>query len=111
MSLSSFSAQDRARAGITRGYHRNYDAPVVKIYWSIGEVAKMFSVTTSLIRFWLQEFGMDVKKNKKGNRQFTSADIGKLRRAYYLVKVKRFTLAGAKLEMERASVDVRGEQA
>ena len=28
----------------------------LKVYYSIGEVADMFGVNTSLIRFWEQEF-------------------------------------------------------
>ena len=36
----------------------------LKVYYSIGEVADMFGVNTSLIRFWEKEF--DVIKTKKG---------------------------------------------
>ena len=48
----------------------------LKVYYSIGEVADMFGVNTSLIRFWEKEFDViKPHKNKKGNRQFTKADI------------------------------------
>ena len=44
----------------------------LKVYYSIGEVADMFGVNTSLIRFWEKEFDViKPHKNKKGNRQFT----------------------------------------
>ena len=47
----------------------------LKLYYSIGEVAEMFGVNTSLIRFWEKEFDViNPHKNKKGNRQFTKAD-------------------------------------
>ena len=47
-----------------------------KRYYKIGEVAKAFSVNTSLIRFWEKEFEIiKPKKNAKGNRLFTSNDI------------------------------------
>ena len=37
-----------------------------KIYYSIGEVAKMLNVNTSLVRFWEKEFEiLKPKKNKK----------------------------------------------
>ena len=49
----------------------------LKVYYSIGEVADMFGVNTSLIRFWEKEFDViKPHKNKKGNRQFTKADNG-----------------------------------
>ncbi len=47
----------------------------LKIYYSIGEVADMFHVNASLIRFWEKEFDIiKPHKNKKGNRQFTKAE-------------------------------------
>ena len=54
-----------------------YKEPKVeKLFYSIGEVAKMFDVNTSLIRFWEKEFDIiKPKKNKKGNRLFTREDI------------------------------------
>lgn len=73
---------------------------IEKIFYSIGEVAKMFDVNTSHIRFWSKQF--DVIKpatNKKGNRLFTMGDIENFRVIYHLVKEKGFTLKGAKVEM------------
>lgn len=70
---------------------------IEKKYYSIGEVASMFKVSTSLIRFWESEFTIiNPKKNKKGIRQFTQTDIENLRTIYYLVKEKGYTLQGAK---------------
>ena len=68
-----------------------------KIYYSIGEVAEMFKVNTSLIRFWEKEFDIiKPQKNKKGNRLFTQADIDNFHLIYHLVKELGFTLEGAK---------------
>lgn len=70
---------------------------IEKKYFSIGEVAKMFDVATSLIRFWESEFDIiKPKKNRKGNRQFTREDIGNVKLIYHLVKEKGYTLQGAK---------------
>jgi DNA-binding transcriptional MerR regulator len=70
---------------------------IEKLYFSIGEVAEMFSVAPSLIRFWESEFDLiKPKKNRKGNRQFTKEDIDNVRTIYHLVKEKGFTLQGAK---------------
>ena len=75
---------------------------IEKIYYSIGEVAEMFQVNTSHIRFWSNEF--DVIKpstNKKGNRLYTQSDIDNLKKIYHLVKEKGFTLKGAKIELKK----------
>jgi len=69
---------------------------IEKKYYSIGEVATMFKVASSLIRYWEGEFEIiRPKKDKKGNRRFTKDDIEKIRYIYHLVKVKGFTLQGA----------------
>jgi DNA-binding transcriptional MerR regulator len=74
---------------------------VEKLYYAIGEVATMFDVNTSLIRFWEKEFGIiKPKKNKKGNRLFTKADIDNFKRIFILVKEKGYTLDGAKKELK-----------
>ncbi|MCG8385882.1 MAG: MerR family transcriptional regulator [Cytophagales bacterium] len=70
---------------------------IEKKYYAIGEVADMFNVATSLIRFWESEFDViRPKKNRKGNRQFTKEDIENVRLIYHLVKERGFTLQGAK---------------
>ena len=66
---------------------------IEKLYYSIGEVAELFNVGPSLIRFWESEFEIiKPKKNRKGNRQFTREDIDNVRTIYHLVKEKGFTL-------------------
>ncbi len=73
---------------------------VEKLFYSIGEVAEMFNVNTSLIRFWEKSFSIiRPKKNKKGNRLFTNADIRNFRLIYHLVKEQRLTLEGARKKL------------
>ena len=68
-----------------------------KYYYTIGEVAKMFGVNTSMIRYWENEFDvLRPRKNKKGNRMFTQRDVRYVHVIYHLTKVKGYTLAGAK---------------
>lgn len=68
-----------------------------KLYYSIGEVAQMLRVNTSLIRYWEQEFkAIKPKKNRNGNRLFTAKDIETLRYIYHLVKEEGHTLDGAR---------------
>ena len=72
-----------------------------KYYYSIGEVATMFGVNTSMIRYWENEFDvLRPRKNKKGNRMFTQRDIRYLHIIYHLTKVKGYTLAGAKMALK-----------
>lgn len=68
-----------------------------KLFYSIGEVATMFDVNTSLIRFWEKEFDIiSPSKNKKGNRLFTKKDIENFKLIFHFVKEKGYTLQGAK---------------
>jgi len=76
------------------------DELLQKRYYSISEVAAMFEVSTSLIRFWENEFDMlKPHKNAKGDRRFTPENIAQLRQIYRLVKERGFTLQGAKQEI------------
>jgi len=82
------------------------EKPVEKLYYSIGEVAKMFNVNTSLIRFWEKEFDIiKPKKNKKGNRFFTKQDIDNFHLIYFMVKEKGMTLNGAKKKLKENKDD------
>ncbi len=79
---------------------------IEKLYYSIGEVADMFNVNTSLIRYWEKEFDIiHPKKNKKGNRLFTPADIDNFHIIYHLVKERGMTLKGAKKKMSENKDD------
>ncbi len=67
-----------------------------RIYYSIGDVASMFGVNTSLIRFWEKEFDIiRPHRNKKGNRLFTQKDVDNFHMIYHLVKERGYTLRGA----------------
>lgn len=80
---------------------------IEKIYYTIGEVAELFEVNASLIRFWETEFDfLTPIKNKKGNRLFTKEDINKIRIIYHLVKEKGYTLQGARERIKKNREDV-----
>ncbi len=77
-----------------------------KLYYTIGEVADMFKVNSSLIRYWEKEFTIiKPKKNKKGNRLFTKNDIENLHLIYNLVKERGLTLKGAKQKLKENKED------
>lgn len=73
----------------------------LKLYYSISEVAKMFGVNESLLRYWEKEFPMIAPKKTGGNiRQYRKEDIENIRLVYHLVKEKGMTLAGAKQRLK-----------
>lgn len=79
---------------------------IEKIFYPIGEVAEMFNVNTSLIRFWEKEFDIiKPRKNKKGNRLFTKSDIDNFRVIFHLVKERGYTLEGAKKKLRENKDD------
>jgi DNA-binding transcriptional MerR regulator len=79
---------------------------VEKLYYSIGEVAEIFSVKTSLIRFWEKEFDIiKPQKNKKGDRFFTQKDIENFHIIYHLVKERGMTLKGAERKLKENRED------
>jgi len=79
---------------------------IEKVYYSIGELAEMFKVNTSLIRYWEKEFDIiKPHKNKKGNRLFTKEDIDNFHIIYHLVKERGLTLKGAKLKLKENRED------
>lgn len=68
-----------------------------KQYYPIGEVAAMFRVNISLIRFWENEFDiLKPRKNRKGNRFFRPDDVKNLKLIYFLLKERKYTISGAK---------------
>lgn len=74
---------------------------LTKLYYSIGEVAEMFGLTNSLLRYWEGEFSeLKPRKNRKGDRQFTKKDIEIIVTIHQLVKERGFTIEGAKKEMK-----------
>jgi DNA-binding transcriptional MerR regulator len=66
-------------------------------YYSIGEVADMFRVNTSLIRFWANEFDiLQPRKNRKGDRHFRPVDIKNILLIHDLLRRRKLTIEGAK---------------
>lgn len=80
--------------------------PPEKLFYTIGQVAKMLDVSTSTVRFWENEFDiLQPKKNKKGNRLFRPQDVKNLQTIHHLVKERGFTLQGAKSKLQQNQSD------
>ena len=75
-----------------------------KLYYNIGEISKAFNVNPSLLRFWEKEFDiLNPKKTIKGTRKYNSVDIKNLKLIYNLLKVRGFTIEGAKEKLKTES--------
>ena len=75
-------------------------------YYSIGEVARLFQVNTSHIRFWTSSFRLKPRTTRKGDRLYSKEDIRQLRLIHHLVKEKKHTIKGAqeKLKLQKQNV-------
>lgn len=84
---------------------------ITKLYYSMGDVTRMFDVNASQIRFYEREFEiLQPKKNKKGNRLFSPDDVENLKIIFSLLKDKGFTLQGAKDHLKNNKSEVKENQ-
>lgn len=82
-----------------------------KIYYSISEIAEMFNITQSNLRFWEKEFKQLKPKRNKGNTRFyTKDDIQVIKTIIYLVEEKKLTLDGAKKQLNQKKDIVEKQQ-
>lgn len=73
-----------------------------KLYYSISEVAEMFAISQSNLRFWEKEFKQLKPKRNKGNTRFyTKEDIQIIKNIIFLVDEKNLTLEGAKKQLSQ----------
>lgn len=81
-----------------------------KLFWTIGEVAAMFDVNASKIRYWADEFKeLNPERNNKGNRMFKQKDIDTFHMIFHLVEEKGMTLEGAKKKLKNQLPEVEKE--
>ncbi len=77
-----------------------------KYYYNIGEVADVFDLNPSHLRYWEKEFpSINPHKNARGVRMYTKDDIEEIRLIYHLVKEKGLTIKGAKEKLKRNKKD------
>ncbi len=79
-----------------------------KLYHPIRQVAKWFGVPSSQIRFWENQFEvLTPRKNRKGDRLFRFEDIQYLKTIYYLIRIRKFSIEGAReyLKENKMAID------
>jgi len=70
---------------------------IEKRYYTIAEAAATLGVNASVLRFWEKEFGtISSRKTNSGRRLYTREDLERLKNIHFLLKVKRYTLKGAR---------------
>ncbi len=83
-----------------------------KLYYGISEIADMFGVSKSLVRYWETEFSiLKPHKNSKGDRRYTKENIDQLQIIFDLVKNRGFTIEGAKNEIKQNRDIIKQRQA
>lgn len=78
-------------------------------YYTIGEVAALFGVNVSHIRFWTTEFNLKVRTTRKGDRLYNPENIARLRLIHHLVKENGFTIKGAKDKLKNQKQNVSAQ--
>ncbi|GEM_PF-179149 len=78
-------------------------------YYTIGEVAALFGVNVSHIRFWTTEFNLKVRTTRKGDRLYNPENIARLRLIHHLVKENGFTIKGAKDKLKHQKQNVSSQ--
>ncbi len=76
-----------------------------KMFYTVGELVEMFDVSPALIRYWESQFDViKPRRNKKGNRLFTPADLENFKIIYNLIRERGLTLKGAKQAMQKGAM-------
>ena len=82
-----------------------------KLYYSISEVAAMFKINQSNLRFWEKEFKqLKPRRNDKGTRFYTNEDIATIKKIVFLVEEQNLTLEGAKRRLGQKKDAVEKQQ-
>jgi DNA-binding transcriptional MerR regulator len=71
-----------------------------KRQYRIGELAKALNVEKFVIRFWEKELGIKSYRSKGGQRFYEEKDFKKFETIKNLLYDKKYTLAGAKKELD-----------
>ncbi len=72
-----------------------------RLYYKIGEACKLLDIQPYVLRYWETEFPLLApNKSKSGQRVYSEAELGIIRRIKELLYDEGFTIAGAKKRLE-----------
>lgn len=80
-----------------------------KIYFTIGEVAKLCGLEPHVLRYWEQEFDQLSPSKRRKRRYYQRADVVLVRRIKHLLYEEKFSIKGARRQLEAQS-DEGGER-
>lgn len=73
-----------------------------KLYYTIGDVCRLTGTKPHILRYWESQFKLlRPARRYSGHRKFTQKDIELINKIRFLILDKKFTLAGAKREINR----------
>jgi DNA-binding transcriptional MerR regulator len=82
-----------------------------KLYFRIGEVARILGVATHVVRFWETEFrAVRPQKSPSGQRVYARRDVERLVVIRRLLREERYTLDGARRYLREHGLDGGGER-
>jgi len=77
------------------------NSQIRKLYYSISEVSKITGLKQYVLRYWETEFSqLKPPKNRAGNRTYRQKDIDVIHNIKELLYKKKFTIEGARKQME-----------
>ncbi len=78
-----------------------------KLYFKIGEVARIVGVPAYVLRYWETEFpGLRPQKSRSQQRVYRRRDVETLLKIKNLLYTQRFTIEGARKQLREAAADV-----
>ena|GEM_PF-993811 len=81
---------------------------IKRLYYSISEVSNLVDEEQYVLRYWETEFEqLRPQKNRAGNRIYNEKDIQIIRTIQQLLRIKRFTIDGAKEHLKAIQFDTK----
>ena len=80
-----------------------------KLYYRIGETAKLLNVEKHVIRYWEKEFEIDTHRSSSGQRLYRRVEIETLQKIKSLIYDEGYTIQGAKKFLSPKPNDQTGE--
>jgi DNA-binding transcriptional MerR regulator len=75
---------------------------LTKRYYSISEVAQMFEMNISKLRYWEEQFpSLNPKRDRGGDRKYTQDDIKHLQEIIEIIDGQGYTIEGAKNALQK----------
>jgi DNA-binding transcriptional MerR regulator len=83
-----------------------------KLYFRIGEVARLCRLPTYVLRFWETEFPqLKPNKSSTGQRMYRRRDVENIIQIKRLLYQEGFTIAGARQQIRTEAKSARGQSA